>query len=162
MLSLIAAMATDRVIGIDNQMPWHLPADFAWFKQQTMGKPIVMGRKTFESIGRPLPGRTNIVISRQPQVSNEQLVWVSSLEEALAAAGEAEEIMVIGGGHLYSQLLPRADRLYLTHVDAEFEGDTQFPEYDPDQWESIYSEFRDADEANNYALCFEILTRRTL
>lgn len=160
MLSLIAAMATDRVIGMDNQMLWHLPADFAWFKQQTLGKPIVMGRKTYESIGRPLPGRKNIVISRQAQPADEQVTWVRSIEEALAATGDVEEIMVIGGGNLYSQLLPYADRLYLTHVDAELEGDTQFPEYNVEEWEPIFSEFRDADESNCYGLCFEILTRR--
>lgn len=161
MLSLIAAMATDRIIGNENQMPWHLPADFAWFKQQTLGKPIIMGRKTFESIGRPLPGRKNIVISRQAQPAQENIIWVTSIDEAIASAADAEEIMVIGGGNLYQQLLPRAQKLYLTHVDAEIEGDTQFPEYDPDQWESVFSEFRDADEANNYGLCFEILERRT-
>lgn len=160
MLSLIAAMATDRIIGNENQMPWHLPADFAWFKQQTLGKPIIMGRKTFESIGRPLPGRKNIVISRQSQPAQENVIWVTSVDDALASAAGAEEIMVIGGGNLYQQLLPQAQRLYLTHVDAEIEGDTQFPEYDPDQWEPTYSEFRDADDANSYGLCFEILERR--
>jgi len=160
MLSLIAAMATDRIIGNENQMPWHLPADFAWFKQQTLGKPMIMGRKTFESIGRPLPGRKNIVISRQAQPEQEGVFWVTSIDEALACAGEVDEVMVIGGGHLYQQLLPYAQRLYLTHVDAEIEGDTHFPEYDPDQWESVFSEFRDADEANDYGLCFEILQRR--
>ncbi|MBT0726147.1 type 3 dihydrofolate reductase [Rosenbergiella australiborealis] len=160
MLSLIAAMAIDRIIGNENQMPWHLPADFAWFKQQTLGKPIIMGRKTFESIGRPLPGRKNIVISRQSQPAQEGIFWVTSVEQALAAAGEVEEIMVIGGGNLYQQFLPYAQRLYLTHVDAEIEGDTQFPEYDADQWESVFSEFRDMDDANCYGLCFEILERR--
>ena len=160
MLSLIAAMAIDRIIGKENQMPWHLPADFAWFKQQTLGKPIIMGRKTFESIGRPLPGRKNIVLSREPQSAQEGIHWVTSIEEALASAGDVDEVMVIGGGYLYQQLLPQAQRLYLTHVDAEIEGDTQFPEYDPDQWESTFSEFRDADEANSYGLCFEILERR--
>ena len=160
MLSLIAAMATDRIIGNENQMPWHLPADFAWFKRQTLGKPIIMGRKTFESIGRPLPGRKNIVISRQAQPAQENIFWVTSIEEAIVSAADAEEIMVIGGGNLYQQLLPQAHKLYLTHVDAEIEGDTQFPEYDPDQWESVFSEFRDADEANHYGLCFEILERR--
>lgn len=160
MLSLIAAMATDRIIGNENQMPWHLPADFAWFKQQTLGKPIIMGRKTFESIGRPLPGRKNIVISRQVQPAQDNVFWVTSIDAAIACAAEAEEIMVIGGGNLYQQLLPQAKKLYLTHVDAEIEGDTQFPEYDPDQWESVFSEFRDADEANLYGLCFEILERR--
>lgn len=161
MLSLIAAMGIDRIIGVDNKMPWHLPADFNWFKQHTLGKPIVMGRKTFESIGRPLPNRVNIVISSQARESSEQLIWVTSIDDALQAAGEVEEVMVIGGGRLYSQLLARADRLYLTHVDVEIEGDTQFPEYDPDQWQSIYSQSREADKANCYGLCFEILDRRS-
>ncbi|KAF6663842.1 type 3 dihydrofolate reductase [Pantoea anthophila] len=159
MISLIAALAADRIIGMENAMPWDLPADLAWFKRNTLKKPVIMGRLTFESIGRPLPGRLNIVVSSQPGTA-EGVTWVTSLDEALQAAGEAEEIMVIGGGRVYEQMLKRADRLYLTHIDAEVEGDTQFPDYEPDEWQSTFSEFHDADEHNSHSYCFEILDRR--
>lgn len=159
MISLIAALAADRIIGMENAMPWHLPADLAWFKRNTLNKPVIMGRLTFESIGRPLPGRLNIVISGQPG-NHDGVTWVTSPEEAIAAAGEAEEIMVIGGGRIYAQMLARADRLYLTHIDAEVEGDTQFPDYEPDEWQSTFSEFHDADAQNSHSYCFEILDRR--
>ena len=109
-ISLIAALAADRVIGMENAMPWHLPEDLAWFKRNTLNKPVIMGRKTFESIGRPLPGRHNIVLSSQPG-KEPGVTWVTSLEEALAAAGEVEEVMVMGGGSIYSQFLPRASRI---------------------------------------------------
>lgn len=159
MISLIAAMAADRVIGMDNAMPWHLPADLAWFKRQTLDKPVIMGRRTWESIGRPLPGRLNIVISSQPGDA-EDVSWVTSINEALQAAGEVDEVMVIGGGRIYEQLLPRADRLYLTHIDAEVVGDTTFPDFEPEEWQSTFSEFHDADEKNSHSFCFEILQRR--
>ncbi len=162
MISLIAALAADRVIGMDNAMPWDLPADLAWFKRNTLNKPVIMGRLTWEAIGRPLPGRQNIVVSRQQGSAVEGVTWVSSLDAALAAAGDAQEIMVIGGGHIYEQMLPRADRLYLTHIDAEVEGDTHFPDYEPDQWQSVFSEFHDADEKNSHSYCFEVLERRGL
>ncbi|PLR41063.1 type 3 dihydrofolate reductase [Chimaeribacter californicus] len=158
-ISLIAALAVDRVIGMENAMPWHLPADLAWFKRNTLNKPVIMGRKTFESIGRPLPGRHNIVISSQPG-DHDGVTWVTSVDGAIAAAGDAAEVMVIGGGRVYTQFLPRADRLYLTHIDAEVEGDTHFPDYEPDEWESTFSEFHDADDNNSHSYCFEILDRR--
>jgi dihydrofolate reductase len=158
-ISLIAALAADRVIGMENAMPWHLPADLAWFKRNTLNKPVIMGRKTFESIGRPLPGRHNIVLSNQPG-SEADVTWVTSLDEALVAAGPVEEVMVMGGGQVYSQFLPCANRLYLTHIDAEIEGDTHFPDYEPDEWETSFSEFHDADELNSHGYCFEILERR--
>ena len=159
MISLIAALAADRVIGMEGAMPWNLPADLAWFKRNTLNKPVIMGRLTFESIGRPLPGRLNIVVSRQPGAT-EGVTWVASLDEAIKAAGDVPEIMVIGGGRIYEQMLKRADRLYLTHIDAEVEGDTQFPDYEPDEWQSTFSEFHDADEQNSHSYCFEILDRR--
>ncbi|MGL9720485.1 type 3 dihydrofolate reductase [Symbiopectobacterium sp.] len=158
MISLIAALAVDRVIGMENAMPWHLPADLAWFKRQTLNKPIIMGRNTFRSIGQPLPGRKNIVISSRAG-DDERVTWVSTLEAALEAASGAEEVMVIGGGSIYQQMLPQASRLYLTHIDAEVEGDTHFPEYEPDAWSSVFSEFHDADEKNSHSYCFEILER---
>ena len=159
MISLIAALAADRVIGMEGAMPWNLPADLAWFKRNTLNKPVIMGRLTFESIGRPLPGRLNIVVSRQPGAA-EGVTWVTSLDEAIKAAGDVPEIMVIGGGRIYEQMLKRADRLYLTHIDAEVEGDTQFPDYEPDEWQSTFSEFHDADEQNSHSYYFEILDRR--
>jgi len=158
-ISLIAALATDRVIGMENAMPWHLPGDLAWFKRNTLNKPVIMGRKTFESIGRPLPGRLNIVISSKPG-EHEGVTWVTSVDAALAAAAGVEEVMVMGGGRVYEQFLPKANRLYLTHIDAEVEGDTHFPDYEPDDWESTFSEFHDADEQNSHGYCFEILDRR--
>lgn len=158
-ISLIAALATDRVIGMENAMPWHLPGDLAWFKRNTLNKPVIMGRKTFESIGRPLPGRLNIVISSKPG-DHEGVTWVTSVDAALAAASGVEEVMVMGGGRVYEQFLPKANRLYLTHIDAEVEGDTHFPDYEPDDWESTFSEFHDADEQNSHGYCFEILDRR--
>lgn len=158
-ISLIAAIAADRVIGMENAMPWHLPGDLAWFKRNTLNKPVIMGRKTFESIGRPLPGRLNIIISSQPG-THEGVTWVTSVDDALVAAGDAEEVMIMGGGRVYTQFLERANRLYLTHIDAEVEGDTHFPDYEPDEWESVFSEFHDADESNTHGYCFEILDRR--
>ncbi|MGD8108044.1 type 3 dihydrofolate reductase [Pantoea sp. FN0302] len=160
MISLIAALAADRVIGMENAMPWDLPADLAWFKRNTLNKPVIMGRLTWESIGRPLPGRHNIVVSSQPGKATDGVTWVTSLDDALAAAGDVEEIMVIGGGRIYEQMLDRADRIYLTHIDAEVEGDTHFPDYEPDEWQSVFSEFHDADEKNSHSYCFEILERR--
>lgn len=159
MISLIAALAVDRVIGMENAMPWTLPADLAWFKRNTLNKPVIMGRLTWESIGRPLPGRKNIVVSSKPG-TDDRVEWVTSIEAALNACGDAEEIMVIGGGRIYEQLLPKAQKLYLTHIDAEVEGDTHFPDYEPDEWQSVFSEFHDADENNSHSYCFEILERR--
>ncbi|WP_440867503.1 type 3 dihydrofolate reductase [Symbiopectobacterium purcellii] len=159
MISLIAALAVDRVIGMENAMPWHLPADLAWFKRQTLNKPIIMGRNAFRSIGQPLPGRKNIVVSSRAG-DDERVTWVSTLAAALEAASDAEEVMVIGGGSIYQQMLPHASRMYLTHIDAEVEGDTHFPEYEPDAWSSVFSEFHDADEKNSHSYCFEILERR--
>ncbi|NRF29242.1 type 3 dihydrofolate reductase [Vibrio coralliilyticus] len=158
-ISMIAAMAKDRVIGKDNQMPWHLPADFAWFKRCTMGKPVVMGRKTYESIGRPLPGRQNIVISRDANLTIEGVTTVTSIEQALEAAGEVDEVMIIGGGAIYKACLPQADKLYVTYIDAQIEGDTQFPHWG-DMFEETYSENYLTDEKNAYDMKFVILERQ--
>ena len=162
-ISMIAAMAHDRVIGLDNQMPWHLPADLAHFKRVTLGKPVLMGRKTFESIGRPLPGRRNLVISRNPDYCAEGVEVVDSVEAALAllARGEkVDELMVIGGGHLYGQLLPRADSLYLTRIDLVVAGDTRFPAFDEGEWHCVEREPHEADEKNPHPYCFETWQRR--
>ncbi|ABU69806.1 type 3 dihydrofolate reductase [Vibrio campbellii] len=157
-ISMIAAMADNRIIGKDNQMPWHLPADFAWFKRCTMGKPVVMGRKTYESIGRPLPGRLNIVISRDASLSIEGVTTVTSIEQALEIAGEVEEVMIIGGGAIYAACLPMANKLYVTHIEAEIEGDTQFPDWG-NEFKETYSEAYQADEKNAYNMRFTVLEK---
>jgi len=158
-VSLIAALAENRVIGRDNQLPWRISADLKHFKALTMGKPIVMGRKTWESIGRPLPGRKNIVVTRDTAYQAEGCQVVHSIEHALDAAGEADEVMIIGGAGLYRQTLGRADRLYLTQVKAEVEGDTWFPEIDPQQWHEVACESHPADENNEHDYDFVILER---
>ncbi|MEV3821011.1 type 3 dihydrofolate reductase [Aeromonas dhakensis] len=162
MISMIAAMAHDRVIGLDNQMPWHLPADLAHFKRVTLGKPVLMGRKTFESIGRPLPGRRNLVISRNPDYRADGVEVIDSVDAALAllAGSDVAELMVIGGGHLYGQLLPRADRLYLTRIDLAVEGDTCFPAFDEGDWSCIERESHQPDEKNPHPYRFETWQRR--
>ena len=123
-------MAKNRVIGKDNKMPWHLPADLKHFKSVTMAKPIVMGRKTYESIGRPLPGRQNVIISRNSDYAAEGCNVVHSIDAAIELLSDSEEIMIIGGGFLYSQMIGSANKLYLTLIDLEVNGDTHFPEYE--------------------------------
>ncbi|WP_162062426.1 type 3 dihydrofolate reductase [Vibrio taketomensis] len=157
-ISMIAAMANERIIGKDNQMPWHLPADFAWFKRCTLGKPVIMGRKTYESIGRPLPGRQNIVISRDSNLGIDGVETVTSIDQALSVAGDVDEVMIIGGGSIYASCLPIANRLYVTHIDANLDGDTQFPAWDESFVES-YSESYQADDKNAYDMRFVVLDR---
>lgn len=159
-ISLIAALARNHVIGRDNQLPWRLSADLQHFKALTMGKPIVMGRKTHESIGKPLPGRTNIVVTRNSSYSAKGCSVVSSIDEALLAAGDSEEVMIMGGENLYLQLLPRADRLYLTEVQADVTGDAWFPEFDATQWQELKRESHQADEKNEFDYDFVELARR--
>jgi len=158
-LSMIVATAADNVIGKDNDMPWHLPADLAYFKKVTLGKPVIMGRKTYESIGRPLPGRRNIVISRDENYQKEGIDTVTSVEQALALVQDVEEIMVIGGGAIYKHCLPAATRLYITHIKASIDGDTRFPDYDDGSWQKVSSEVRDSDEKNVYELDFCVYER---
>lgn len=158
-ISMIAAMANNRIIGKDNQMPWHLPADFAWFKRCTMGKPIVMGRKTYQSIGRPLPGRLNIVISRDASLSIEGVITVTSIEQAKQVAGDVDELMIIGGGSIYDSCLADANCLYLTFIDADIDGDTQFPEWG-DGWKTSHQEEHIKDDKNAYNMRFVCLERR--
>lgn len=159
-LSMIVAHAANRIIGKDNDMPWHLPADLAYFKKTTLGKPIIMGRKTYESIGRALPGRKNIVISRNEAFKAKGIEVVMSVEQALEVVKDVEEVMVIGGGAIYAHCLPQANRLYITHIDASIDGDTQFPEYDDENlWRKVSSEKRAADDMNKYALDFCVYQR---
>ena len=161
-ISLIVAMAKNRVIGIKNKMPWHLPADFAYFKKITTGHPVIMGRKTFESIGRPLPGRRNIVISRNTETRADGVEVMASLEKAFddcQRLRECAEAYVIGGATLYSGALPRADRILITEVDASPDGDIFFPVLDAKQWEEVSRVHHAADEKNIYAMDFVVLER---
>jgi len=158
-LSMIVATANNRIIGKDNDMPWHLPADLQYFKKITLGKPIIMGRKTFESIGRPLPGRRNIVISRDANYVVDGVDTVNSIEDALGLVDGVDEAMVIGGGAIYKHCIDAAKRLYITHIEADIDGDTQFPEYDLNVWKQISSEVRLADEKNKYELNFCVYER---
>ncbi|WP_069108580.1 type 3 dihydrofolate reductase [Pseudoalteromonas piscicida] len=160
-ISMIAAMANNRIIGKDNDMPWHLPADLQHFKKVTLGKPVIMGRKTFESIGRPLPGRRNIVISRNLDYTQEGIEVLASPEAALSAVRGCDEIMIIGGGHIYDIFLPYAQRLYLTFIDLEVEGDTQFPDYEHvAEWEVLETECNEPDERNNHSYKFVTLNKK--
>ncbi|MEQ6886826.1 dihydrofolate reductase [Salicola sp. Rm-C-2C1-2] len=156
-LALMVAMARNRVIGRNNRLPWYLPEELQYFKRATMGKPIIMGRCTHESIGRPLPGRSNIVITRNAEWSREGVCVVHSFEQALEQAERqglidgAEETVVIGGAQIYAEALPMADRLYLTEVHAEVAGDTFFPEVDLSRWEEVSREdHAGGEEANRY------------
>ncbi|MFT5163593.1 MAG: dihydrofolate reductase [Alteromonadaceae bacterium] len=160
-ISMIAAMADNRVIGKDNKMPWHLPADLKFFKKMTFKKPIIMGRKTFESIGRPLPGRKNIVITRSADFSADGITVVNDIAQALAAAGDVEEVVIIGGGDIYQQFLPQATHLYLTFIDLASAGDAFFPDYNATGvWHELSSQSHPGDEANRYPHRFVSLTRQ--
>jgi dihydrofolate reductase len=136
-ISLIAAVARNGVIGRDGGLPWRIPADLRFFKETTMGKPIVMGRKTLESIGRALPGRQNIVVTRSAGFAADGVTVADSLDAAIAAAGDADEVMVIGGAEIYALAFARAQRLFLTEVDAAPEGDAHFPEFDRAAWREV-------------------------
>lgn len=161
LISMIAAMAENRVIGdADNNMPWHLPADLQHFKRVTMGKPIIMGRKTFESIGRPLPGRQNIIISRDEAYTADGCDVVNSPEAALIAAGEAAEVMITGGAQIYQLFMERADRLHLTFIEGAFDGVAFFPEWPPKDWFEVSTEAHLADEKNPHNYRFVELRRR--
>ncbi len=163
-VAMIAAMANNRIIGADNAMPWHLPADLRHFKQTTMGKPVIMGRKTYQSIGKALPGRPNIVISRDSSFKPTDATVVPCPEDALDMAvtlpTRDEEIMVIGGGTIYHRFLPLAERLYLTFIDKDVAGDTAFPDYTQvGKWRQIAHEQHRADENNPHDYQFITLER---
>lgn len=163
-LSLIAALGENRVIGVDNSMPWHLPADFKYFKATTLGKPIIMGRKTWDSLGRPLPGRLNLVVSRQTDLQLEGAEVFASLDAAVKRAQAwakeqgVSEVMLIGGAQLYTQGLADADRLYLTRVGLSPQGDAWFPEFDQAQWTRVSNEPHAAEEGKP-GFSFEVWER---
>lgn len=162
-IALIVAASQNNVIGLDNQLPWHLPEDLQYFKAVTMGKPILMGRKTYDSIGRPLPGRTNIVLTRDANWSAEGVVVVNDLDLAIAAsekaclAADVDELMIIGGEQIYRKFLPIADKLYLTKVEAVVEGDAYFPAIDSDQWQQVAEKI--PKKVGNYSYRFVVLER---
>ena len=153
-VSLVAAMSENRVIGRDGRLPWHLPKDLKRFKKLTVDRTVIMGRKTFDEIKRPLDNRRNVVITRNPAFHPHGATVVPSLEEALALGATEDEVFVLGGGEIFRQVLPRADRLYLTVVHAIVEGDTFFPEFDKDGWVLESDERHEADEKHAYAFSF--------
>lgn len=163
--AMIVAMSRNRVIGRNNSLPWYLPEDLRYFKRVTLGKPIIMGRKTYESIGRPLPGRMNVVITRDPEWRADGVTVVATLEEARQRAGAQaeidgqEEIMVIGGGEIYAMALPDTDRIYLTQVHADIDGDAFFPAVDWDQWQESWREDHAASDNNPYDYSLVVLDR---
>ncbi|MEE3319897.1 MAG: dihydrofolate reductase [Pseudomonadota bacterium] len=165
-LSMMVAKASNNVIGRDNKLPWYLPNDLKYFKQVTFGKPVIMGRKTWESLKGPLPGRTNIVITRQADYVAEGAKVVTTLDEAVEMAQNVafiegqEETVIMGGAEIYQLALPKADRLYLTEVHAEVDGDTFFPDYDATEWNEIGREDFAAEGPNPYDYSFVVYERK--
>jgi dihydrofolate reductase len=155
-ITLIVAAADNGTIGRDNALPWHLPDDLRRFKQLTLGKPIVMGRKTFESIGKPLPGRQNIVVTRDANYRRDGVTVVNGVDAAVRAAGGAPEIMVIGGAELFRLFLPRAGRVHLTRVHGDVPGDIKWPDLDSKLWRAVASESHSADERHAWPMTFEV------
>jgi dihydrofolate reductase len=161
MISIVVAVADNNVIGKDNQLIWHLPADLRYFKQKTLGHPMIMGRKTFESIGKPLPGRTTIIVTRQEGYTVEGCLVAHSVQEAIQKAKELDEqVSIIGGAEIYKQALPHVDVIYLTRVHHTFDGDTFFPELNEAEWEHISAEPHEPDEKNKYPYTFLELRRK--
>lgn len=160
MLSIIVATDRQGLIGKDNDLPWKLSADLIYFKKVTMGKPLIMGRRTHESIGRALPGRKNIILTSDSDYKAEGCVICSSFEQAISECGDAQEAMIMGGASLYEQLLPHAEKLYLTYVDAELAGDTWFPRWDKEDWLLVSREDYAADEKNEYPYSFIVYQRK--
>jgi len=161
-IALIAAMAQDRVIGLNNGMPWHLPADLKHFKRLTIGKSIVMGRKTFDSLGKPLPQRNNIVLTRNSDWQVDGVTVYHDIESVLKELSKQKEVMIIGGAHIYAQFLPHATDLYLTQIDLSVQGDTFFPEWNPQQWHLLEEQSFQPDEKNADAYSFMHWRRESL
>ena len=158
-VSLIVAASANHVIGVRGELPWRLPDDFRYFKRTTLGKPVLMGRRTWESIGRPLPGRQNIVITRKSGFAAPGAIVAASPEEALELAGDVAEVMVIGGGQIYKAFMERAERIYLTRVHTDVDGDTFFPEPDAASFSLVSREAHPADERHAYAYEFRVYDR---
>lgn len=159
MVSIIVAMGRNRVIGKDNDLIWHLPADLKHFKETTMGKPVIMGRKTFESMGKPLPGRTNIVITRNNQYEAKGCLVAQSLEKALKRVSGEAEVFIAGGGEIYREAMPLADRMHITIIDHSFEGDTYFPEFSKKEWKIIEEIYHPANMENKYSMVLRTYER---
>ena len=159
MISIIVAASTNNVIGAQGELPWRLSDDLRHFKKVTMGKPIIMGRKTWESIGRALPGRQNIVVTRQSGYKAKGCDVVTSMRDAVSLAGDADEVMVIGGSQIYGLALPMAQRLYLTRVHAEVDGDAYFPTVDESVWQLVSDESHSADDRNEFDFSFRVYER---
>ncbi len=159
LVSLIVAMEKNNVIGRDNGMPWHLPDDLKHFKALTMGKPMVMGRKTFEAIGRALPGRTSVVLTRDTQWTAEGVVVARSVQEVLARFGDVPELCIVGGAEIFRLFMPVADLIHLTRIHAEIPGDTVFPSIDPGTWREVERVEHPADERHAHAMTFSTLER---
>ena len=156
---MVVAATENDVIGRDNGMPWHLPDDLKYFKSRTMGKPMLMGRKTFESIGKPLPGRTSVVMTRDPDWKHDGAIVVRSLDEALKWAANEPELCAVGGAEIFRLAMPLAQRLFLTRIHANIEGDTFFPKLDPAAWREVERAEHPADERHAYAMSFLTLDR---
>ena len=159
---MMVARSDNRVIGKDNDLVWHMPADLRYFKETTMGHYVIMGRKTYESVDKPLPGRLNIIVTRQKNYYRECCIVVHSLEEAfqLAEANGQEEVFVLGGSQIYSLAMDQADRIYLTEIKAEFEGDSYFPKIDTTQWNEVKREEHEPDKKNPHPYAFVVLERQ--
>ena len=162
MLCLCVAMDRNKLIGHNNALPWHLPADLKHFRAITMGKPIIMGRKTYESIGRPLPGRKNIVLSRNPNLTIVGCQVLQRIEELLILEKQYRESVLIGGATLYKELLPKVQRMYVTWVHGTFVGDTYFPDYHPEKWQEVERFDYPADAQNRYPYSFAVLMQKSL
>ncbi|RUM92909.1 MAG: type 3 dihydrofolate reductase [Thiomicrospira sp.] len=161
-IAMIVAMDKNRIIGADNDMPWHLPDDLKFFKANTVNKPVIMGRKTFESIGsKPLPKRRNLIITRNVDYAVSGAEVFHTVEEALNSCKSEAEIIIMGGGQLYAQMMPFANKLYVTLVDVEVTGDTVFPEWLASEWQEVSKERHDKDERHAYAFEFITLIRKT-
>ena len=158
-VSLIVAVSANNVIGVDGGLPWHLSEDLRRFKEDTMGKPMIMGRLTFESIGKALPGRRSIVITRQTDYQQAGVVVATTPEAALELAGDADEVMIIGGGKVYEHFLPVANRIYLTKVHTDVDGDTFFPEIDEDEWHIVSSLPLPSNDERPFSISFQTLER---
>jgi dihydrofolate reductase len=160
-LSLIAALTPARVIGKNNQLPWYMPADLHYFRQVTLGKPVIMGRKTYESIGKPLPGRKNIIISRNKDFSAPPVCQVfDSLSTALQSLSAEPDVFIIGGGEIFAAALPQADFLYVTFIETDIAGDAYFPAWEANQWQEIWRKNHGSDDKNPYPYSFVVLEKK--
>lgn len=159
-ISLIVAMDENRAIGYKNKLPWNLPSELKYFRETTKGKPVIMGRRTFDSIGRPMPERLNIVVTRDRSYRADNCIVVNSKEDALKAAKDSSEIMVIGGAEIYRLFFPMANRLYITKVHGAFEADTYFPEFNEDEWVKVRESFVEKGSENSHSYTIMVLERK--